>query len=131
MKKYFRFHRNQFEYYLNAISITYGLNRFVDVTDELNEEDYIGERVYKIPTKNKSVDFIIYSAVDVKTDRMREKDNDAVRIVMRWKTKNGYMYKSISKHLRIKTLFVNIRKSILNASCEIFDLKPWEFSPDL
>lgn len=131
MKKYFRFHRNQFEYYLNAISITYGLNRFVDVTDELNEEDYIGERVYKIPTKNKSVDFIIYSAVDVKTDRMREKDNDAVRIVMRWKTKNGYMYKSISKHLRIKTLFVNIRKSILNASCEIFDLKPWEFTSSL
>lgn len=47
---------------------------------------------------------------------------------MRWKTKNGYVYKHICKNYRVDTLFDNLRKLLISVNKEIFNLHYNEFS---
>jgi len=131
--RYVQFTKDQFEKTMHKISATYTLAFSYDVTQEIEKESAvkIEEYVYAMPTRNPSVKILIYSSVSKKTNAMRSNGNDAVRIVMQWTTKNGDRYKFLAKHLRIKTLFVNIRKTLVAANDSIFNLKYSEFKKAL
>lgn len=126
---YRRYNKTQFEVTMSKISDMYHLGRIHDITTEIEKESNMKyyEYVYAMPTRNPAVDFVIYSSISRKDDEMRDNAKDAVRIVMRWATKNGNVYKFLAKHLRIDTLFVNIRKTLVEANENIFNLNYFEF----
>lgn len=101
---------------------------FGDITEDFKKENDTWERIYEIPTQNKAVSIVVFSSVDLRTNPTREKGKDAVRIVLKWKTKNGDMYKRVAKHLRIETLFDNLKRSLKEAKSQIFKLNYKEFS---
>ena len=127
--RYVQFTKKQFESTMLKISEAYHLAFPYDVTKEVEKTANmkIEEYVYALPTKNPSVKILIYSSVSRKTNAMRNNGSDAVRVVMKWTTKNGDRYKFLAKHLRIKTLFVNIRKTLVAANENIFSLNYKEF----
>lgn len=123
-KKYKQFSKKQFEWELRAMR----LGRVTDITEELlNEGKDIWERVYSVSTRNKSVDVIVFSSVDMRTSHVRDHGADMVRIVLRWKTKRGNVYKKVQHRERIETLFKNLRASIETAQSEVFNLNFKEF----
>jgi hypothetical protein len=131
-RQYYQFGKKHFEYGVREFLINNKLGFLNDITqDYIAEGGSTWERIYTISTRNKSVDIIVFSSVDMRTDYVREHGDDAVRIVMRWKTKNGYVYKRISKHLRIKTLFQNMHKAIAEAQNQVFNLNYKEFSKEV
>jgi len=85
------------------------------------------ERIYKISTKNKSVEIILFSSIDIRTNEVRDNGNDRVRVVMKWKTRNGNMFKKIHHHNRLKTLFKNLEQTIIQTQSQVFDLNFKEF----
>lgn len=129
MRKYCKFSKKHFEYGMRNFLIKERLGFFSEITQEyLNEGNHTWERIYKVTTKNPSVDIILFSSVDIRTDSVRNNSQDAVRLVLRWKTKSGYVYKKLAKHLRISTLFNNIQKTIEGAQKQTFNLNYKEFS---
>lgn len=129
MREYYKFSRKHFEYGIRKFLIENKLGYLSDITQEfLNEGNNTCERIYKITTKNPSVDIILFSSLTIKNDSVRDNSTDAVRLVVRWKTKNGFVYKRLAKHLRIKTLFDNVEKTISKAQKESFNLNYKEFS---
>lgn len=132
MRQYKQFGKKQFEYDLRGVLIRNRLGFLEDITFEYRKENPMTwERIYTISTANRSVKVLVFSSIDIRTDAVREHGEDAVRLVMEWTTKNGKVYKSISKHLRIETLFNNIEKSLLNVKKEVFDLKYKQFSSEI
>jgi hypothetical protein len=127
-KQYYQFSKKHFEYGVKGILINKRAGFLEDITDEwLNSGKETWERIYKISTKNRAVDIIIFSSIDMRTNEVREIGADAVRVVTRWTTRRGELFKRVGKHLRIKTLFNNLEKSILKAQGEVFGLNPDEF----
>ena len=103
-----------------------------DITDEwINEGNTTCERIYKISTKNKSVDIIIFSSVDMRTHEVRENGGDAVRVILRWRTKNGNFYKRVAKHYRLNTLFKNLEETLLTTKENVFSLNSKEFKKEV
>lgn len=128
-KRYYQFSKKHFEYGVREQLIANRLGFLKDITNEyIAEGNDTWEHVYAVSTANKAVDILIYSSVDMRTAHVREHGDDAVRLVMRWKTKNGYMYKKLAKHLRISTLFQNMKKTIECAQKTVFKLEYKEFS---
>ena len=127
---YRKYTREQFESTMSKISDMYHLAHVYDGTEAIEKESgaTIKEHVYVLPTRNPAVCVLIYSSVSRKTGQMRDNGNDAVRLVMRWSTKKGYKYRFLAKHLRIDTLFVNIRKTLVNSTKDVFNLNPQNFS---
>jgi hypothetical protein len=124
--KYKNYGKNEFEYRLRGIFMRNKLNykEVYNATEELSTLMPILEFVYRLPTKSRAVDILLYSSVDVRTSKTREIGADAVRVVMRWNiTKRNTVtgevisskrvYKHVAKHLRIETLFQNIEKTVL------------------
>lgn len=131
-KQYYQFSKKHFEYGVRNFLIENKLGFFQDITEQyIAEGNSTWEHIYSISTRNKAVEIIIYSSVDIRTGAVREHGDDAVRLVLRWKTKNGYMYKKLSKHLRIKTLFQNIQKTVVSAQQSVFNLSFKEFSREV
>jgi hypothetical protein len=131
-RKYVKFSKKWFEWGVRNLLIENRLGFMKDITKEyIAEGNDTWERVYSISTRNRAVDILIYSSIDIKTDYVREHGDDAVRLVLRWKTKNGYVYKRIAKHLRIETLFQNIKKSVEKAQNSVFNLNYEEFSKEV
>lgn len=128
---YYQFSQKHFEFKLRQLCIENKLGFMSDITEEIQQDVACYEKVYKVTTKNKSVDLIIFSSVSINSNKVRNKGNDAVRIVMRWKTKKGYFYKRIGKNYRIDSLFENIKKNIIKANKEIFNLNFKDFSSSL
>lgn len=127
-RKYYQFGKKHFEYGVREFLINNKLGFLKDVTqDYIEERGSTWERIYTVSTKNRSVDIMIFSSIDMRTNYVREHGDDAVRIVMRWKTKNGYVYSKVAKHLRINTLFNNMYKSIEQAQNRVFNLKYSDF----
>lgn len=131
MKSYYKFSQKHFEYGVREFLIKNKLGFMSEITEEFQKENVTKERIYKITTKNPSVDIIVFSSVDVRTKSVRDHSADAVRLVLRWKTKNGYVYKKLAKHLRIETLFNNMKKSVEKAQCVVFKLNYKEFTNKL
>ena len=128
MSKFKVFTKAKFEYELSRIRRENNLSCWKDVTNEFpNSLEYI----YSIPLEIGGLSILIFSSVDVRTDTTRDNGSDAVRVVYRWKTKNGDLYKHISKHTRIDTLFLNLEKSIMNNyDVKSFYLKSIKWSTD-
>lgn len=132
MRRYYQFGKKHFEYGVRNFLIKNRLGFLTDITRGYIEEGGdTWERIYRISTRNSSVDIIVFSSVDMRTDFVREHGDDAVRLVMRWKTKNGYVYKRLAKHLRIKTLFDNMKKTVENAQKSVFNLNYRDFSKEV
>lgn len=117
MAQYIKFGKKQFEYELRGILIKNKIGFLYDITEEWFEEgNFSKEYIYKIKTKNKNVDIIIFSSIDIKTGYVRNIGSDAVRIVLRWKTENGYVFSKLAKHYRIKTLFDNLESTLVKCA---------------
>ena len=132
MKRYYKYTKKHFEWGVRNFLIENKLGFLKDITEEyINEGNETWERVYSISTRNRAVDILVYSSVDIRTNQTRDYGDDAVRLVLRWKTKNGYVYKRIAKHLRIETLFQNMKKSVEKAQNSVFNLNYREFSKEV
>lgn len=121
--KYTRYTKAQFVQTMRKMADAYHLAYIGNFVPEVDTYEY----VYRMATKNPKVDILIYSAIDKRTNKMRDNGKDAVRLIMRWQTKNGYIYKHLAKHLRIETLFVNIRKTLVDSVASVFNLNYKEF----
>ncbi|MFW6242734.1 MAG: hypothetical protein ACOC2W_01090 [bacterium] len=122
-KRYYKFCKSHFEYELNGILIRNRAGFLTEITEDWREEgNETWEYIYKISTKNRAVDIIVFSSIDLKTDEVRDIGGDAVRLVMRWRTRSGNVFKRLAKHYRIKTLFENMEKTILEAQKSVFNL---------
>ena len=127
-RQYYQFGKKHFEFGVREFLINNRLGFLKDITDEyIAEGNNTWERIYTISTRNRSVEILVFSSVDIRTDFVREHGDDCIRLVLRWKTKNGYVYKRIAKHLRIQTLFQNMQKSISEAQKSVFNLNYKEF----
>lgn len=131
-KRYYQFSKKHFEYGVRNFLIENRLGFLTDITqDYIAEGGETWERIYKISTRNRAVDIIVFSSVDMRTNHVREHGDDAVRLVMRWKTRNGYVYKRLAKHLRISTLFNNMHKTVSKAQQSVFNLSYGDFSKEV
>lgn len=131
MRQYYKFGKKHFEFNVRDFLIKNRMGFLTDITDEyIAEGGNTWERIYTISTANKSVQIMIFSSVDVRTSYVREHGADMVRLVLRWKTRNGYVYKSLAHHQRIETLFNNMKKTVENAQKTVFSLNFKEFSRD-
>lgn len=131
-REYYQFGKKHFEYGVREFLISNKLGFLKDITEQyLAEGNETWEHIYSISTPNRSVEVIVYSSVDIRTSHVREHGDDAVRLVLRWKTKNGYVYKRLGKHLRIKTLFDNMQRTIASAHKSVMSLKYGEFSKEV
>jgi hypothetical protein len=128
-RQYYQFGKKHFEFGVREFLIKNRMGFLKDITAEyIAEGGSTWENIYSISTANKSVEIIVFSSVDVRTSFVREHGDDAVRLVLRWKTKNGYVYKSLGKHLRIQTLFNNMKKTVEQAQKTVFALNYKEFT---
>jgi hypothetical protein len=128
MREYYKFSKKHFEYELKGITIRNKFKSPILYTEEyINLGNETWEHIYLLPTKNKSVDILIYSSIDVNTNKVRDNGSDAVRVVLRWSTKNGFVFKAIHTHYRLKTLFNNLERTIINTQSQVFDLNYKEF----
>lgn len=129
MAKFYKFSKKQFEYKLRDLLITNKLGFMEEITEQwIEENNYSAEYIYQISTKNKSVKIIVFSSISIHEDKARKCGEDAVRLVLQWKTKNGYVYKKLAKHYRLETLFNNVYKTLKDIN--VFDLKYKNFSKD-
>ena len=127
--KYYKYSRKHFEYEFRGILINNQIGFLNDITEEWKKQgNETWERIYKISTKNKSLNIIVFSSIDINTNQVREIGGDAVRLVAAWTTKNGVVYKRISKHYRIESLFKNIERSLMSMQEQLFKLNYKEFS---
>jgi hypothetical protein len=109
-KEYVEFSRVEFERKLVGIQYLLGWNEFKDVTSDLEVEGKtIFERVYEVEFAGKYIR--IYSSIDVRTDRTRESGNDKVKVVSILREDGKEKYCNLGKHVRIHTLFDNIKKT--------------------
>lgn len=132
MRQYQKFGKKQFEFGVRNFLIPNRLGFFKDITqDYIKDGNDTWENVYSISTRNKAVDILVYSSIDMRTGHVRDYGDDAVRLVLRWKTKNGYVYRRLAKHLRIKTLFDNMHKTIDNAQKTVFNLSYNDFTKEV
>lgn len=116
-KQYVGFSREEFELKLKGIQYLLGWNDFKDVTDQLSSNGKLmWERIYEFQVDNIYVR--IYSTVDTRTNLTRDSGNDKVKIISVLKSSESEKYFLLSKHVRIISLFDNIKKSLsrLNSS---------------
>lgn len=130
--KYYQFSKKHFEYELREI-LKRNKSKFMDdITEEwIKEGNVTWERIYKISTKNRAVDIILFSSIDMRTNKVRESGGDAVRVVIRWTTKNGPYFKKVAKHYRIETLFKNLEETILLTKENVFNLNIKQFTKEV
>lgn len=131
MSIYYNFSKAKFEYELNGICKRNNLKNPVDITEELRVDNNLLEYTYEIFTKNPSVSFIVFSSIDLRTGRVRDKGSDALRVILKWKTRKGFYYKSLKNHKRITSVFLNLEKTIKTVNDSCFNLKVWEFNKDI
>lgn len=129
MSKYYQFTKRHFEFELKGILIRNRSGFMQDITDEwIGEGHESWERIYKISTKNKSVDIIIFSSIDIRTNEVRDNGADRVRVIQRWRTRSGDVYKRIHHHNRLETLFKNLEQTIIDTQSTVFELNFKEFT---
>lgn len=131
-RQYYQFGKKHFEFGVHEFLKADSLGYMKNITDEyIAEGNNTWENIYTISTANKSVQILVFSSVDIRTSAVREHGDDMVRLVLRWKTKNGYVYKSLAHHQRITTLFNNMKKTVEKAQQSVFNLNYKEFSKEV
>jgi hypothetical protein len=109
------FTKQEFETELQAIVTGLGLsiNSIQDITKPLINKGFnTKERIYKIKTNQSNKCIVIYSSLDIRTDRTRDIGADALRVIVWLRTKQGDFFKSYKKHYRVDSLFKNLTKTI-------------------
>lgn len=109
------FTKEQFENELQLIALNNGLtlDSIKDITSPLIDKGFnTKERIYKVKTSQSNKAIIIYSSVDIRTNKTRNIGSDCLRVVIWLRTKQGDFFKSYKKHYRIDTLFNNLNKTI-------------------
>lgn len=123
------FSKKQFEYLLNQELYKKRLGFMKEVQDFNTSYGWeTWEYVYEISTKNPAVKIIIFSSIDKRTDRTREYGDDRVRLVMRWDTKSGPVYKRIKRHNRMDNLFTHLAATLKQAQDSVFKLNYKDFN---
>lgn len=91
----------------------YGLIYIRNITEEWNNnERETWEYVYAIYTKNSDVIILVWSSLDIMTDRFRPCGSDAVRIVV-YKRENGVIKKALpSRRNRVENLFPHMEETL-------------------
>ena len=131
-KQYYQFTKKHFEFELKGILVRNRCGFMEDITEAYKAEgNETWERIYSISTKNKSVRILVFSSIDISTDKVRDLGGDAVKLVEEWTTKHGKVYKKLAHHYRLKTLFNNIEKTIIEAQSQVFGLNFKEFSKEV
>jgi hypothetical protein len=129
MRQYKQFGEKQFLFSVRDFLIKNKLGFIKEITaDYIADGGNTWEKIFTVSTANKSVEIMIFSSIDVRTGYVREHGGDMVRLVLRWKTRNGYVYKSLAHHQRIDTLFNNIQKTVEKAQQSVFNLNYKEFT---
>lgn len=132
MKNFKVVEKSEFEKELQSIVNGLGLSikGIQDITDALNEKGFgTKERIYKIKTNQSNKCIIIYSSVDIRTDKTRDKGADALRVVVWLRTKQGDFFKAFKKHYRVETIFKNLSNTIKEInSTEITSFKGYKKS---
>lgn len=127
-KRYYKYTRKQFEFKLKGILLKNKCGFMKDITENYKADgNETWERIYSISTKNKSVEIMVFSSIDINTESVRDIGGDSVKLVMVWNTKNGKVYKKLAHHYRLNTLFSNIEKTIIEAQSQVFGLNYNEF----
>lgn len=113
-REYVPFSQKKFEYELFMMKKRLGFYGYSNVTEAMVRNGYnLKEQVYMIPTKRKNTNILIYSSLDVRSNKVRTIGSDAVRVVLVRKRNDGKRYfKRLGKHLRINTLFKNLENTI-------------------
>lgn len=120
--------KSEFQNCLTSVVGQGNLLRWQEISESLNTNEHqVWEYVYRFHLKNPSVSIIIYSSVYKTTDRSRDINSDAVRIVFEWQTINGVLYSKVAKKYRVDSLFKNLGNQLVSASMDCFDLNkyPW------
>lgn len=119
---YVKYSKPQYEYNLNSWKRQRIIGDFLDTQPDLVRNGYnVNEVVYVVRTHRKDLNILIYTSIDIRSDRVREKGSDAVRVVLVWKnSKTGQRYyRKVKKHLRIKTLFNNLEDTLKSTLAEV------------
>jgi len=120
--------KSEFQNHLTSMKGKGSLIWWEEVSDELESGSHkIWEYVYRFNLINPSASIIIFSSVYKETDRSREINSDAVRIIYEWKTRNGLIYSKIAKKYRVDTLFENLEAELVAASNDNFDLQKYDW----
>lgn len=109
------YNKAEFEGELQAIVTDLGLsiNGIQDITEALIEKGFnTKERIYKIKTSQSNKCIVIYSSLDIRSNRTRNKGSDVLRVIIWLRTTKGDFFKSYKKHYRVDTLFKNLAKTI-------------------
>lgn len=117
--------KSEFQNCLTSVINKGNLLRWEEISDFLSKENKIWEYVYKFHLKNPAVSIIIYSSVCKKTDRSRDINSDAVRIVLKWHTTDGDKYCRVSKKYRVHSLFKNLSAELVSTSENCFELNKY------
>lgn len=118
--------KSEFQNHLTSMKGKGNLTWWEEVSDELESGEHkIWEYVYRFNLTNPAASIIIFSSVYKETDRSREVNSDAVRVIYEWKTKNGLIYSKIAKKYRVDTLFENLEAALISASNDSFDLNKY------
>lgn len=125
--------KSEFQKCLTSVNGIDNIVRWEEISDFIGSDGIkVWEYVYKIILTHPSASIIVFSSVDKNTDRSREVNSDAVRLVYEWHTKYGAKYSRICKKYRVETLFSNLPEALTMASRECFNLEKfqWEDSID-
>lgn len=122
-----RMSKKYFEYKIISGLIKYDLGYLKDYTEKWEDEGHsTDEYVYIIKTFNKSLDILIFSSISINANKSCR--NDKVRVILKWKTNYGILYKKFSKFYIDDSLFNNLIKSIDIAKNNAFKLDRREFN---
>lgn len=124
--------KSAFQNCLTSIVGQGNLLRWEEISDSLSTEEHrIWEYVYRFRLRNPAVSIVIFSSVYKETDRSRDVNSDAVRVVFEWHTKNGDMYSKVAKKYRVDSLFENLKRELISASSDCFNLEKYSWIPSV
>jgi len=112
-RKYNRFTKSEFEEFLGEHWGNY-IGGKIDSNEIENYLSFSTEYVYRIPIENSfngRLSIVIFSTVDHRTDKARDKGQDAIRTVL-WDSKTQSIIGGRTKTLRIKTWKKNLKSKI-------------------
>lgn len=120
--------KSEFQSCLTNMKGKGNLKYWEEISDSLSTVDaQVWEYVYRYYLQNPAASILVFSSVYKKTDRSREVNSDAVRIIYEWQTKNGLRYSKVAKRYRVENLFLNLESSLVKASESSFDLYQYEW----
>jgi len=118
----------EFEKFLCSVAGVGKILSWKEASDELaTHENPIWEYVYRFRLRNPSVNIVIYSSIDKRSQTTRSCGADAVRLIYEWRTKRGVVYRKIAKRNRVEGLFENLQLSLVGGSEKCFKLDFSEF----